>query len=35
VLADGSSRFITDSIVPAVLMALSTRNGAETVSDDF
>jgi prepilin-type N-terminal cleavage/methylation domain-containing protein len=35
VLADSSSRFITDSISPAVLVALSTRNGQETVSDDF
>jgi hypothetical protein len=35
VLADSSSRFITDSISPAMLVALSTRNGQETVSDDF
>jgi prepilin-type N-terminal cleavage/methylation domain-containing protein len=35
VLADSSSRFITDSITPALLVALSTRNGQETVSDDF
>lgn len=34
VLADGSTRFITDSIAPDLLVALSTRNGAETVSDD-
>jgi prepilin-type processing-associated H-X9-DG protein len=35
VMVDGSTRFIADSIVPAVLIALSTRNGAETVSDDY
>jgi prepilin-type N-terminal cleavage/methylation domain-containing protein len=35
VLADSSSRFITDSISPALLVALSTRNGQETVSDEF
>lgn len=35
VLADGSSRFITESITPAMLVALSTRAGGETVSDDF
>jgi prepilin-type N-terminal cleavage/methylation domain-containing protein len=35
VLADGSSRFVTNSISPAMLTALSTRNGGETVSEEF
>ncbi len=35
VLADSSSRFITDSISPAMLTALSTRAGGETVSEEF
>jgi len=35
VLSDGSLRFITDSINPTILVALSTRAGAETVSDEF
>ena len=34
-LGDGSLRFITDSISPAMLVALSTRNGEEAVSEDF
>lgn len=35
VMADGSSQFITDSISPTVLAAISTRNGSETVSENF
>ena len=34
-LGDGSLRFITDSISPAMLVALSTRKGEEVVSEDF
>jgi prepilin-type N-terminal cleavage/methylation domain-containing protein len=34
VMSDGSTRFISDSISPALLVALSTRNGTETVADD-
>ena len=34
--ADGSVRFIKDSIIPKVLDALVTRNGGELISaDDF
>ncbi len=35
VMADGSSRFVTDSIAPAVLVALSTRGAGDIVSDEF
>jgi prepilin-type N-terminal cleavage/methylation domain-containing protein len=35
VLGDSSTRFISDSISPALLVALSTRNGGETVSDEL
>ncbi len=35
VLADSSTRFISDSVSPTVLVALSTRNGNESLTDDF
>jgi prepilin-type processing-associated H-X9-DG protein len=33
VLADGSVRFITNSIIPAIFQALGSRNGGETIGD--
>jgi hypothetical protein len=35
VMADASGQFITDSINPAVLAAISTRNGGETPPENF
>ena len=35
VFADGSVRFLKSSIAPSVLRALLTRNGNETVSEDY
>jgi prepilin-type N-terminal cleavage/methylation domain-containing protein/prepilin-type processing-associated H-X9-DG protein len=35
VFADGSSKFITESIAPDTLRAISTRAGSETVSDSL
>jgi prepilin-type N-terminal cleavage/methylation domain-containing protein/prepilin-type processing-associated H-X9-DG protein len=35
VMVDGSAQFITDSINPTTLSAISTRNGSETLPDNF